>query len=414
MRVLVVEDTKVFANMLQRRITAELGCEVLVAESYAAAKALIETPGSDFAAALLDLTLEDSFEGEIVDLVAPRIPAIVLTGNVTDDMRDFIWSKGIVDYVTKDSPESIAYAIKMLDRLRKNRDIRVLVVDDSGTMRKQQQALLETHRFQVLTAKDGYQALERLEQHPDIRLVLTDYNMPGLDGFALVREIRRRYDKNRLAIIGLSAEGNRLMSAKFIKGGANDFLNKPFISEEFYCRVNHTLEMLENIAVIEELSNRDPLTGLSNRRHFFTSAHSLEARARKTGRPLVCAMLDIDHFKHINDTTGHDVGDLVLKELAALLREVFGEHGVVARFGGEEFCVLLGQTPLPLAVQLCEELRQRVQSCCIASASGPVHFTVSVGCSAQPAETLQQRITQADALLYEAKNSGRNRVLFRE
>ena len=117
-----------------------------------------------------------------------------------------------------------------------------------------------------------------LKRHPDIKMVISDYFMPGMDGVELTRRIRHRHRKDQLAVIGISAYGNTILSARFIKNGANDFLNKPFSSEEFYCRVTQNLEMLEYIQKLRETSIRDPLTGLFNRRRFFEAAKELHAR----------------------------------------------------------------------------------------------------------------------------------------
>ncbi len=414
MRILVVEDTKVFANMLQRRIASELGFEVVVTTSLASTKQLLRDTHLSFDAALLDLTLTDSYHGEIVDYVAPRMPSIVLTGNMDQETRDKMWEKNIVDYVVKENTESITYVVNALDRLHKNKTITVLLVDDSAMTRRQLGNLLKVHGFQVLLAGDGQQGLEKLLEHPQVKLVITDCIMPRMDGFIFVREIRRIYDKNRLAIIGMSAEGDGFMSAGFLKSGANDFLKKPFVSEEFYCRVNHNIEMLEYIAAIERLSNEDPLTGLYNRRCFFNKGYALVEDAVRTKRTLACIMLDIDSFKVINDTYGHDAGDLVLVRLAEILRGFFGGQSIVARFGGEEFCVLLPDVSIPEVRRLCEQLRAAVEAATVKTTDDTVNFTVSVGCCDIAGASLAQVVRQADALLYEAKRSGKNRVLYSE
>ena len=285
--------------------------------------------------ALLDLHLPDAADGRIVDYVIGKgIPSIVFTGDVDCAVRDRIWSKKVVDYVAKDSPDSLDYLCSLVRRVSLNKYIHVLVVDDSSTVRRHLMRLLEAHEFIVHEANDGETALDAIARHPEIKVVIADYFMPGLDGVELTRRIRRLRRKDELAVIGISAYGNTILSARFIKNGANDFLNKPFSSEEFYCRVTQNLEMLEYIQKLRETAIRDPLTGLYNRRHFFEAAKILHADLARGETPMTLAMIDIDFFKKVNDTYGHAAGDEVLKHVAQGLSNRFRGHDVAARLGG--------------------------------------------------------------------------------
>jgi diguanylate cyclase (GGDEF)-like protein len=408
--ILIVEDSKLFANLLKKRIETELEFNVETATSYAEASALLEQGGS-YDVALLDLTLEDSQRGEIVDLVAPRAPSIVFTGDISDATRDMIWARGIADYVLKENTQSVNYIINAVRRLIRNRDIKAMVVDDSSTQRKVVERLLSVHRYQVFAAENGVKALEELERNPDIKIIFTDFNMPEMDGFELTKVVRRKYDKETLAIIGLSAEGGNIMSARFIKNGANDFLTKPFISEEFYCRLNHNIEMLEHIEHIKDISNKDYLTQLYNRRYFFSEAAKIFSRAKLSKKPLAAAMLDIDKFKSVNDVYGHYAGDVVLKVMAGLLRERFKAPCLLARFGGEEFCALMPEIPDESLEVFFEDLRREVSELKVRAMDNIISFTTSIGVSRRPADSLDGLLNAADKLLYEAKNSGRNKVL---
>ena len=408
--VLLVEDTKLFANLLRKRIDVELNFDVQLATSYAEAAALLQQ-GLHFDVALLDLTLEDSQRGEIVDLVAPKIPSIVFTGNLSDDTRDMIWARGIADYVLKENSQSVNYIISMIKRLHNNKNIKAMVVDDSATQRKIVSRLMATHQYQVFEAVNGAVALKVLADHPDIRIVITDYNMPEMDGFELTKAIRKSFDKETVAIIGVSAEGNNLLSARFIKNGANDFITKPFISEEFYCRLNHNVEMLEYIEYIRDISNKDHLTQLFNRRYFFSEAIKLFNKAKVARKSLAVAMLDIDFFKSVNDNYGHYAGDVVLKALAGLLRERFKAPNILARFGGEEFCVIMPDLPPETLQPMFEAIRREVSEIKVRVMDHHITFTISIGVSSRPADNLDALINAADKLLYEAKQTGRNKVI---
>jgi signal transduction histidine kinase/HPt (histidine-containing phosphotransfer) domain-containing protein len=247
LKVLVIEDSKFFASILRKGVE-RLGFGAVLVASRAAALAAIEEMPGEFFAALVDLHLPDSTQGEAVDDMIERgIPAIVFTGNFNDDLRDLVLSKGVVDYVTKNNPTNMDHALSMLRRLAVNGDIQILVVDDSKVSRMHFSRLLRSHRFRVLEAANGNRALELLEQHDDIRLAIVDFNMAEMDGCTLVEQIRRKIPRHQLAIIGQSAYGSTMLSARFMKAGASDFMNKPFIPEELFCRIYQNLELIEHI-----------------------------------------------------------------------------------------------------------------------------------------------------------------------
>ncbi|MDH5525368.1 MAG: response regulator [Desulfobulbaceae bacterium] len=254
-KILIAEDSKFFGVLLQKRLGREPGFEVVWAKGLAEARVALEGQ-EGFFAAILDFNLPDAPYGEVIDeVVARNIPAIVFTGSISDEVRDIVWSKDVVDYVLKNDRNSPDYIVALLYRLERNSKIKVLVVDDSSFFRKVIGDLLKIHRYQVLTAGDGREALTVLAQHPEIRLVLTDFNMPHLDGFQLIEEIRKTYTRDDLGIIGISSADNHVMAAQFIKNGANDFIIKQaFLSEEFYSRVTHCIENIENIQEIREIS----------------------------------------------------------------------------------------------------------------------------------------------------------------
>ena len=183
----------------------------------------------------------------------------------------------------------------------------MLVVDDSSTSRKFITQLLHLQHYQVLEAIDGVDAIKAVIEHPDIRLLITDYNMPRMDGFELVQNLRVKYEKTDLIIIGLSSENDGALSAKFIKNGANDFLRKPFNHEEFFCRVNHNIELLEMIEIIRDSAYRDftpaPTTGII----FLNRAkrYSIK-RGRKVS--IAAVVIDLDNFRDINTRYGNDAG----------------------------------------------------------------------------------------------------------
>ena len=416
-KVLIVEDSKVFARILIRKIEDELFFDTCWASNFEEARYLLDDnpDNNTFFVALLDLHLPDAADGRIVDYVISKgIPSIVFTGDVENEVRDRIWAKKVVDYVSKESPDSLDYLTSLVRRISRNKFIHILVVDDSSTVRNHLVRLLTAHEFIVHEAADGDCALSVLERHPEIKVIITDYFMPGQDGVELTRRIRRQHRKDELAVIGISAYGNSILSARFIKNGANDFLNKPFSSEEFYCRVTQNLEMLEYIQKLRETSIRDPLTGLYNRRHFFEAAQTFHCRLCRGEEPMTLAMIDIDHFKKVNDTHGHAVGDEVLKHVAQGLTNRFRGDDVVARLGGEEFCVLARGLAGQHALDVFNDLRNSIERSKAKSGRTTVGVTISIGICDRPMGSVDAMLAAADAALYKAKRSGRNRVLWAE
>jgi diguanylate cyclase (GGDEF)-like protein len=234
-----------------------------------------------------------------------------------------------------------------------------------------------------------------------------------MDGFDLVHQLRHKHNKHDLVAIGLSSAEDKYLSAKFIKNGANDFLYKPFSHEEFFCRVMQAVESMERLEAMRNIAYTDSLTEIGNRRYFVEKSRDEISKCSEQGLPLSLALLDIDHFKHINDDYGHDVGDEVLTHVAGMMKEAFGRF-IFARTGGEEFCVLLPGLTSDRALQLVDLFRTQIESGYADTAAGSVSFTVSAGVSQAPSLSLESLMKLADDALYRAKDAGRNIVMLAE
>jgi diguanylate cyclase (GGDEF)-like protein len=406
--ILVVEDNHLFGTVVCKMIRQQLSCKLTWVENFADARKEIDDRCNNFSAALLDLNLPDAEMGEAVDYaIAHDIPSIVFTSRFNQQLHEQIWSKGIVDYVLKEGPDSLNYIIKQIRRLQRNRSIDVLVVEDSALIRNHLVETLRVQRFNVFSATNGEEALSVISNNSNIRLVITDFHMPIMDGFDLVRKLRRQYSYNDLAIIGLSAQEDPTLSARFLKYGANDYLVKPFSQEEFYCRVHQNVDMLESIRQIKQNAERDFLTGLYNRRYFFDHWQKKLNREKTTA----FAMLDIDHFKQVNDTYGHDSGDQVLREISALLIRETPDDALVARFGGEEFCLLFSADKEE-ATRVAEHLRETISLQKIpVEGQQQLQVTTSIGLYCGNSAEIEKIIKCADEKLYLAKQLGRNCVI---
>jgi diguanylate cyclase (GGDEF)-like protein len=327
-------------------------------------------------------------------------------------MREWIMSKDIIDYIVKRDDQSIDYLVYLIDRVYKNQFVKVMVVDDSNISRKYLVDMLKIQKFTVLEAKNGFEALSLLAKNKDIKLILTDYMMDKMDGFELTRKIRRYYSLKQLAIIGISAYGSGQLSVRFLKSGANDFITKPFLEEELLLRIRQNIEISEQLDIYQRLSQIDYLTQLYNRYFFFEIGKKFFENAKRKNMDITIAMLDIDHFKLINDNYGHDKGDMVLKHIAQILLKSLRAADIVSRYGGEEFCILAINMKRESVFQVFEKIRLHIeQSKLELEENHEISVTVSIGVVTEIFDSFEESIKSADELLYKAKKQGRNCVI---
>lgn len=411
-RILIIEDSRSVSSLMRHRLEKDFFCQVTQCASADVFRDIIRR-GDPFDVAVVDLNLPGASDGEVLDaVIAEGIPAVVFTADFNRDLRDRLLQKGVADYHVKNNENAIDMVVSSVLRLLGNRDVGVLVVDDVPSARSMLADLLRVQKFQVYEAATGYQALDILARQPHIELVITDYHMPDMDGYELTRRIRREHNSDRLRIIGISSSADRLLSASFLKGGANDFVYRPYVVEELQCRIQHNIETLAQLRQLRVAAFSDYLTGLPNRRYFFD-----EGPAQVAGRPerreaCCIAMLDIDHFKKLNDTYGHEIGDRVLQAVGAkLARRLEGSGHLLARLGGEEFSVLMLGLDVEAGAALCETLRADIESLRVALDDQDLNVTISIGLAEIAGrESFSNYLAAADQLLYLAKSYGRNRV----
>lgn len=411
-KILIIDDDRTIAKILLKVLNKKAGVDADTATSFEDVKSQVEPNPENYSIAICDYNLPDAPNGETVDyLISKNIPVIVLTASFDSDVRDRMLSKKIVDYVVKRSTRELDYLAYLVKRVFNNRNIKILVIDDSLTHRDSMASILRNQLFQVITASGGREALRIVQENPDIKMIITDYYMPDVDGFDVLLELRKNFKKDQMAIIVTSGFGGNEIIPKFLKAGANDYIQKPFSNEEFVCRVNMNIDTLEMIATLRDYANKDPLTGLYNRRYLFESGMVLHATALRNRVPIAVFMIDIDRFKSINDTYGHQAGDLVIKTLANILTTFFKRKtDIVARIGGEEFCVLTSYEDPKTILPFAEMLRQHIESTTVHCNDKTISFTSSIGICIETKPTLEEMIKDADAFLYLAKSSGRNRV----
>lgn len=251
---LIVEDSPIQSKIICQRFESMTRFSLLAAHSLAEAKELAEAHRDALFAAVVDLNLPDAPDGEAVDMCLDmNIPCILLAASFDENLRKRFLDKKVVDYFLKGSVDDLEPLIAAVERLRRNYSVKALVVDDSATQRGVIRRMLAVQCIGCAEAADGVEALAVLEKEPDIQLIITDFNMPRMDGIMLVQEIRKHYTISQLPVIGLSSVGSGPLTAQFLKNGANDFLTKPFEAEEFYWRVNQTLNILDIMRELREL-----------------------------------------------------------------------------------------------------------------------------------------------------------------
>ncbi len=408
-RLLVVEDSKPIATVI-KQIARSLKYEVTIAKSLAEVEDIL-SGDTDFFMATIDYALPDALDGEAIACVLSYgIPSVVMTGKMDDVTRQKILSQAVIDYIPKENSQAFLYLKRILHWQQTNSSNGILVVDDSSSARNHIVELLKRRNFAVYTANNGVQALEKLKLHKDVKMVVTDLEMPEMDGIELTNEIRKVYSREQLAVIGISGASNGIHSARFIKNGADDFLRKPFCPEEFYCRITQNIESLNNIAKIQHAANTDYLTDLANRRAFFRSAEQRINEYNKKQVPYCLATIDIDYFKKVNDQYGHDAGDQVLKVLALYMRKHFGS-GLTARLGGEEFAVLIHGLDTDQLYNKIDDFRREIAVSSLPAGDTQVSISVSIGVVFSSTHTLSQQMSEADSALYVAKENGRNQII---
>jgi len=298
----------------------------------------------------------------------------------------------------------------------------VLIAEDNPVGRRLLEKSLAKAGHEVVSASNGREAFELFKER-FFPIVLTDWMMPEMDGVQLCRAIRCHQTPGYVFIVFLTSKDTKEDIVSALDAGADDYLTKPFHQAELMARLKTGKRILglerslkaanEDIKV---LSITDALTGTYNRGHLMTRLPEEVSRARRYGHPLSLIMCDIDHFKNINDSCGHAVGDVVLQNFVACLNETI-RHEVdwIARYGGEEFVVVLPDTALKGAMAVAERLRKSSAERIVQVEGRQTRITASFGVASLAllkgeAATSEDLLKEADRYLYRAKKQGRNRV----
>ena len=298
--------------------------------------------------------------------------------------------------------------------------MRVLIADDDRTSIIRLRRTLQQMGYEVHSASNGTEALRALQEPSAPQLAIIDWMMPGLDGPDVIRRLRQTGDEPYTYAVLLTSRGDRQFMVQGLDAGADDFLSKPVHADELRARLRAGERVItlqrELIAARENLRRQalyDSLTGLMNRRAILEELHFQNSRADRDGQEVAVVLLDLDHFKKVNDTHGHPAGDEVLRQTAKRLLSVVREYDTVGRFGGEEFLVVLAGSTQPGVTGVAERLRGLLRARPVLFGGHEIDISGSFGLalrSDHPGVGPEGLIALADQALYHSKQRGRDCV----
>ena len=303
--------------------------------------------------------------------------------------------------------------------------MRILVADDDRVSLRMMERMLQHSGYDVCTVDNGLQAASILCSEGGPRLALIDWMMPGLDGPSVCREVRNRQDGRYVYMLLLTAKESSEDVVNGLQAGADDYLTKPCHPAELEARLHTGQRILELedklVDAREEMrfkATHDGLTTLWNQSAILSLLRSELSRSVRDHSPLSLLLVDVDHFKQVNDVYGHKVGDEVLQEVSTRLMEAVRSHDAVGRYGGEEFLILLSRCDSRSLRERAEQVRRRICEYAVPTAAGSISVSISAGAitvedwdRSAPVETF---LKQADEALYRAKEAGRDRVDYGE
>jgi two-component system, cell cycle response regulator len=450
-RVLVIDDVPANVKLLEARLSAEY-FDVTTAYSGSQALAMAERAECDIV--LLDVMMPDMDGFEVcrklkTNPLTHHIPVVMVTAldQPSDRVRGL--EAGADDFLTKPVTDvALVSRVRSLARLKMVTDelrMRALTSKQIGIQSPEREAVAETGRAgRVLIVDDRKSSYERIvatlsaEHHVDVEpdpnealfhaaegnydLAIVSLGLQNFDGLRLCSQIRSLERTRSVPILAVAEADNNARLVRGLEIGVNDYLIRPIDKNEMLARVRtqikkkrYTERLRDNVQMSIEMAITDALTGLFNRRYMETHLATLVEQAVSRGKPIAALVVDIDYFKAVNDTHGHDAGDDVLREFALRIRKAIRNIDLACRYGGEEFVIVMPETDMAVATMVAERLRRRIASEPFAIQNGTrlIDVTISIGIAALdgPGDNAAAILKRADTALYRAKRDGRNRVV---
>jgi len=415
--ILVVDDSA----LLRRQVLAEfddLNASTVEAEDGISAIAKIHQHKPDLITLDIEMPKMDGYG--VCRMLSSNaatlgIPVIMISSKPSDEERLHALEAGAVEYFVKPfEPGTLKrLAQTLLGRVRANRDKHILSVSNERELRLMLDASLRRNGYQHECFEQPAQLLQALREKP-CNLLLLDFRLPG-HGAYQVLDALKTYGSPSTKVIALASMSARRDLVNAFYAGASDFVRVPFFTEELLARVERQLYVQNEESTLRDLATVDALTRVANRGELMRRAAIEVSRAVTEGTPLGVLLVDIDHFKRVNDELGHAVGDDVLRAVAQELRSRVRDTDFVGRYGGEEFVALLPGASNESLRAVAERLREAVERLSVNAPGETVHVTVSIGGQSWHPEGLPPNIEfaslvhGADKALYQAKEEGRNR-----
>jgi two-component system cell cycle response regulator len=449
-RVLVVDDILSNVKLLEAKLTAEY-FEVVTAFNGVEALAKVEECDPDIV--LLDVMMPGMDGFEVARRIkgnpkTAHVPVVMVTALDQPSDRVAGLDAGADDFLTKPVDDAALFArvrslvrLKMMtDELRMRETTgqsmglidpaqtlidnapagRILIIEDRPESVQWFTSAL-TPANEVAAADSFEEALVRV-RGGDFDLIVVSLGLRGFDGLRLCSQLRSLPEGRNVPILVLVSDGDKRKLNQALEMGVNDYLTRPVDKNELIARVrtqlrkkNYQDRLRHNVQLSLEMAITDQLTGLHNRRYMARHLDNLILSAQKSGKPLAFLIMDIDHFKSVNDTHGHDIGDEVLREFANRISANIRGIDLACRYGGEEFVVVMPDTDIDFACTIAERLRHSVETTPfeISRAPNTLNVTISIGIASAQSEddNAESLLHRADQALYRAKREGRNRVI---
>ncbi|EMY2881387.1 diguanylate cyclase [Campylobacter upsaliensis] len=406
-KILLIDDNKMLSKLLAKKIQNTLNYEVDIAHTMTEAIAMLN---NEYFLSFVDLCLPDAMNGEIVDVVADKIPTIVLTASNDTNKREEFMHKNILDYIFKESDTCVDQILDAISTLSYYAKSKVILAMAKLPERNEIKKFLSQRLFKVLAAAHGEEALLYLEDNDDTKLIIADAKMPVVSGEELLAEIRTKYNDDDLGVI-LLGEKDDVAEARVLKNGANDYLIKPLLKELFNCRLDRVLNYMQDKKFIKTYNNLDHTSGLKDHYTFRSEVEDYLNDIAGGEQEFAFAFLDIDELKSINDEYGFEIGDSIIKICAdEMIAETKGRD-ILGRYSAEKFGILLKNISQERALKILSRIRVNIKNAGILINLDELFFTASLGVVfANSGAKLDDLVEKATKALSAAKNNGKDRI----